>query len=75
MSSFDDNSAAAAAVAPAPASSGGTKVQRHLKTRHLSMIAIGGSIGTGHMDGAAAGHKQAGADAAADGDHGKMARL
>ena len=47
MSSFDGGSAAAAAVAPAPASSGGTKVRRHLKSRHLSMIAIGGSIGTG----------------------------
>jgi len=47
MSSFDGNSAAAVAVAPAPASSGSTKVRRHLKSRHLSMIAIGGSIGTG----------------------------
>ena len=44
MSSFDGNSAAAVAVAPAPASSGSTKVRRHLKSRHLSMIAIGGSI-------------------------------
>jgi 3-hydroxyacyl-CoA dehydrogenase len=34
-----------------------------------------GAAGTGFVDGGAAGHEQAGADAAADGDHRQMARL
>ena len=36
-----------ATVSQTPASGESRSVQRRLKTRHLSMIAIGGSIGTG----------------------------